>query len=83
MIRLIPQGKTYCPIRDEEGEEYLGNKYSLLEVTDKNEVLVQNLMNALFGIPEDIIDIDEIRELKTESETDPIYCNSEEEDKDE
>lgn len=66
IIDLIPQGHTYCPIRSEDGVEYLGNKYKLVEITDKNEIILQNIINALFGIPEDIIDLNTIKQFSIE-----------------
>lgn len=69
IIDLIPQGRSYCPVRSEEGKEYLGNKYKLVEITDKNEIILQNLLNALFHIPEDIIDLETIKEFSKEEST--------------
>ena len=33
IVGIIPQGKTYSPIKNEHGQEYLGDFYSLKEVT--------------------------------------------------
>ena len=51
IIKLIPFGKSFCPVRDEEnGVDYLGVKYSLKDITNKDETVIQKLMNAVFGI---------------------------------
>ena len=66
IISLIPQGHTYCPVRDPNGEEYLGNTYKLVEVSDTNELLLQVITNLLFGVPESLITLEEIQKIKQE-----------------
>ena len=39
IIDYIPQGKTLVPVRDEEGQEYLGGKYSLKNVSQRLDFL--------------------------------------------
>ena len=68
IISLIPQGHTYCPIRDPEGEEYLGNTYKLVEISDTNELLMQLMADALFGLPESLISLEEIKQIKEEQQ---------------
>lgn len=50
IIKLIPFGKSYCPVRDENGVYYLGAKYSLKDVSNTDETAIQKLLNAVFGI---------------------------------
>jgi len=52
IISLIPYGKSYCPVRDEEGTEYLGVKYSLKEVSPQLDVSIQKMLNGIFDIYE-------------------------------
>ena len=66
IISLIPQGHTYCPVRDPAGEEYLGNTYKLVEVSDTNELLLQVITNLLFGVPESLFTLEEIQKIKQE-----------------
>lgn len=37
IVDLIPQGKTFAPVRDENGEEWLGEKYVLKDVTKQEQ----------------------------------------------
>lgn len=56
IIKLIPQGKSYIPIRDEEnGEIYLGNKYSLKE-------LVPETVQEYFEQEDEEKDLEEIQQ---------------------
>ena len=49
IIKIIPFGKSYCAVRDPNGIDYLGNKYLLKDISDKDEVVIQKLFSALFG----------------------------------
>lgn len=49
IIKIIPFGKSYCAVRSPEGIEYLGNRYLLKDISNKNEVVIQKLFDALFG----------------------------------
>ena len=51
LLDLIPQGKSYCPVHDPEGRYYLGERYSLKEITKTDEIAIQNLWVSLFGDP--------------------------------
>lgn len=56
IIKLIPQGRSYCPIKDEDGEyEYLCTKYSLkdLTLTDEDEVVNQIVEKEEEEIPDE------------------------------
>jgi hypothetical protein len=49
IIKLIPLGKSFCPIRDDEGDyEYLGLRYSLKDLTLENEEEAQQVFDQLF-----------------------------------
>ena len=37
IIECIPQGKTFVPIRSENGVEYLGENYILKDISKKDE----------------------------------------------
>lgn len=50
IIKLIPQGQSYCPILDPEGEEYLGSFYSLKDISTIDPVLLQNTLHSLYNI---------------------------------
>ena len=48
IIHLIPQGKTFCPIRDPSGPcEYLGQRYSLKDLTLYSEEEIQAVAATL------------------------------------
>ena len=48
VIKLIPQGKTYVPIRNElEGIEYLGEKYCLEEIPYEGDLSVLNIASQI------------------------------------
>ena len=64
LIQLIPQGKSFAPVRDPSGQEYLGERYSLQEVTNKDEIAIQNLWLGIFGDIED----DDIKDLLPEDQ---------------
>ena len=50
IIKLIPQGKSFCPIRDDDGEyEYLGLKYSLKDLTADTDEDIQYVVDTLFN----------------------------------
>lgn len=49
ILPLIPQGKTFIPVHDPNGKEYLGERFSLKEVTRADEIAIQNLWEAIFG----------------------------------
>lgn len=50
ILKYIPQGTSLCPVRDpENGFEYLGDRYSLKDITDTTEIALQKLITALFG----------------------------------
>lgn len=49
IINLIPFGQSFCPVRDDNGIDYLGVKFSLKDVTKTDETMVQKLLNAVFG----------------------------------
>ena len=49
LIQLIPQGRSFAPIHDPNGREYLGEKFSLKEITRSDEIAIQNLWTAIFG----------------------------------
>lgn len=49
ILQLIPQGKTFAPVHDPNGREYLGEKFSLKEITKTDEIAIQNLWTAIFG----------------------------------
>lgn len=53
ILPLIPQGKSYAPVHDPDGREYLGEKFSLKEITKTDEIAIQNLWTAIFGSTED------------------------------
>ena len=58
ILSLIPQGKTLAPVHDpEHGQFYLGEYFSLKEVTKKDEIAIQNLWTAIFGSTEDDPDV--------------------------
>lgn len=57
ILTLIPQGKSYCPVKDPDSSyEYLGMRYSLKDISDRDEIVIQTLINAIFGDPEEIPD---------------------------
>ncbi len=50
ILPLIPQGKSYAPVHDNEnGRFYLGEYFSLKEITRNDEIAMQNLWTAIFG----------------------------------
>lgn len=49
ILQLIPQGKSYCPVHDDFGSPYLGEKFSLKEITRDDEIAIQNLLTSVFG----------------------------------
>lgn len=53
ILQLIPQGKTFAPVHDPNGREYLGEKFSLKEITKNDEIALHNLWTAIFGETED------------------------------
>lgn len=61
IIYLIPQGQTLCPIRDDaDGSvEYLGERFSLMDISNTGDQNIDNLFNKSFG-KNDIIDIDDL-----------------------
>ena len=62
ILQFIPQGKTYCPIRDESenATEYLGCLYSLQDISNQDEFQTSQAFKTIFGDPEDIIDIGDL-----------------------
>ena len=64
IITLIPYGKSLCPVRDpENGIEYLGNKYSLKDISKQDDITIQNLINAVFGDPNESLTDEEIEKI--------------------
>ena len=53
LLDLIPQGKSFTPVHDINGKEYLGETYSLKEITKKDDIVIQNLWISLFGETEE------------------------------
>lgn len=57
ILDFIPQGKTLCPIRtlpdDPQAHYFLGEYYKLEDVTNREYVLIEYFVNALFGLPQD------------------------------
>ena len=50
ILPLIPQGRTMAPVPDPEGDlEYLGMRYSAMDATRRDEILVDRLVRAIFG----------------------------------
>lgn len=49
ITKLVPFGRSLCPVVDENGHEYLGRRYSLIDVTDRTESAIQKLLAAVFG----------------------------------
>lgn len=57
IISLIPQGKSFCPVYDENSDyTYLGGHYSLKDVTRMDDIAIQNIIDAIFGNPEELPD---------------------------
>lgn len=47
LLPLIPQGRSFVPVRDPSGTfEYLGDRYSLSEVTQEGEIAMDRLIAA-------------------------------------
>lgn len=74
ILALIPQGETFCPVKDEEEGEYyyLGNHYSLKDISkivevDEDFVPTQEFMNdytpqfQIYEDPYGDIDLEEIK----------------------
>lgn len=53
ILPLIPQGKSFAPVHDPDGRTYLGETYSLKEISRTDEIAIQNLWTAIFGDPEE------------------------------
>ncbi len=57
IIRLIPIGHSYCPIRDENGTyEYLGGTYSLKDLTPNSEEEIDSIIDILSSEEDEIPD---------------------------
>lgn len=76
IISLIPQGESYCPVCDDAAgtTEYLGHKYSLIDITQTSDIILQNLFDTLFGhntddSADDIPDISLLSQLEEEYNT--------------
>lgn len=55
IIDLIPQGKSYCPVHDPSGKYYLGERFSLKEITRQDLIAIENLWSAIFAPSDDNI----------------------------
>ena len=66
ILDFIPQGKTLCPVRNKNGIEYLGERYTLEDISNKGELAIQSLFDSIFGDPEGIFTEDEIEEMARE-----------------
>ena len=66
IIKFIPAGKSFCPVRDPAGEWYLGECYILKDVSKADEIALQNLINSIFGDPEEIVDVSTVTTTKEE-----------------
>ena len=50
ILTIIPQGKTLVPVHDNEnGQFYLGEYFSLKEITRTDEIAIQNIWTSIFG----------------------------------
>lgn len=67
VITLIPQGQSFCPMLDPNGTEYLGRKYSLKDITQTGDILIQKLIEAIFGHPDEIPDEELLNEIQAEA----------------
>ena len=56
ILPLIPQGKTFAPVHDENGQYYLGEYFSLKEITKIDDIAIQKLWTSIFGETEETID---------------------------
>ena len=66
ILDFIPQGKTLYPVRNKNGIEYLGDRYTLEDISNKGELAIQSLFDSIFGDPEGIFTEDEIEEMARE-----------------
>lgn len=66
ILDFIPQGKTLCPVRNKNGIEYLGERYTLEDISNKGELAIQSLFDSIFGDPEGIFTEEEIEEMAKE-----------------
>lgn len=54
IIPLIPQGKSFAPVHNNEtGRFYLGEYFSLKEITKTDEIAIQNIWTSIFGDTEE------------------------------
>lgn len=58
ILKYIPQGKTLCPVRVDPSVEpdatyYLGVYYKLRDMSNTDALLIQKLVNSIFGDPEE------------------------------
>ena len=57
IIECIPQGKTFVPIRSENGVEYLGENYILKDISKKDEEDFLEYDCSSDILPEDFLDL--------------------------
>ena len=72
VVTLIPQGKSYCPVYDDEGtieeaQEYLGHRYYLKDISQVDDEMFQNIIETIFGNPDELPDEDLLEKIQSET----------------
>jgi len=61
IIKLIPRGESYCPIRDPEGEySCLGTTYSLKDLTPDSDDEIQNVIDTVTHLDDERVPDEEL-----------------------